>query len=42
MMEQYGMDIKQCPGCKQQTLQLLKIHYTCLAGRQILKLADDG
>lgn len=24
MMEQYGMDIKQCPCSKQQTLQLLK------------------
>ena len=42
MMEQYGMDIKQCPCCKQQTLQLLKIHYAGLAGRQIRKLADDG
>ncbi len=35
MMERYGMDIKQCPCCKQQTLQLLKIYYPW-------KQADDG
>ena len=27
MIEMYGADIRQCPCCKQQTLQLLCIHY---------------
>ena len=27
MMERYGINIKQCPCCKQETLQLLKIYY---------------
>ena len=35
MMERYGMDINQCPCCKQPTLQLLKIYYPW-------KQADDG
>jgi hypothetical protein len=35
MLERYGIDIKQCPCCKQQTLQLLKIYYPW-------KQADDG
>jgi hypothetical protein len=35
MMERYGIDINQCPCCKQPTLQLLKIYYPW-------KQADDG
>jgi len=35
MMEQYGIDIKQCPCCKQKTLKLLKIFYPW-------KQVDDG
>ncbi len=35
MIEQYGIDIKECPCCKNQTLQLLKIYYPW-------KQTDDG
>ena len=35
MQERYGMDVKQCPNCKQPTLQLQKIYYPW-------KQADDG
>jgi len=35
MKERYGIDVKQCPCCKQQTLQLMKIFYPC-------KRVDDG
>ena len=42
MMERYGMNINQCPCCKQKTLQLLKIFYPCLSGRQARKRVDDG
>jgi hypothetical protein len=35
MMERFGMDIKQCPRCKQKTLQLLRIFYPW-------KQVDDG
>ena len=30
MQERYGMDINQCPYCKQPTLLLQKIYYPCL------------
>ena len=42
LLERYGIDVKQCPCCKQQTLQLLKIVYPCLSGRQACKRVDDG
>jgi hypothetical protein len=35
MLEQYGMDMKECPACKNKTLQLVKIFYPW-------KQADDG
>lgn len=35
MQERYGMNINQCPNCKQPTLQLQKIYYPW-------KQADDG
>jgi predicted nucleic acid-binding Zn ribbon protein len=35
MQERYGIDVKQCPNCKQPTLQLQKIYYPW-------KQADDG
>lgn len=35
MMEQYGIDIHQCPGCKGGTLQLVHVYYPW-------KNADDG
>ena len=35
MKQHYGIDINQCPCCKQMTLQLLKIYYPW-------KQADDG
>lgn len=37
MMERYGIDINQCPCCKQPTLQLLKIYYPWRKQQ-----ADDG
>ncbi len=48
MLEQFGIDITECPCCKNKTLQLLKIFYPCLSGRQactrhpVAKHADDG
>ncbi len=41
MMERYGINIKQCPCCKQETLQLLTIYYLC-AQHPVEKQADDG
>lgn len=35
MMEQYGIDIHQCPGCKGGTLQLVHVYYPW-------KQSDDG
>lgn len=35
MLEQYGIDMKECPACKNRTLQLIKIFYPW-------KQADDG
>jgi hypothetical protein len=41
MKECYGLDINQCPCCKQSTLQLLKIYYPWQ--RQLMCIrADDG
>jgi len=42
LLEQYGIDMKECPACKNKTLQLVKIFYPCLSGRQAGKHADDG
>jgi hypothetical protein len=39
---QYGIDITECPCCKNKTMQLVQVYYTCLAGRQAWKKADDG
>lgn len=41
MKQHYGIDINQCPHCKQMTLQLLKIYYPC-ARHPVEKRADDG
>ena len=41
MKQNYGIDINQCPCCKQMTLQLLKIYYPC-ARHPVEKRADDG
>lgn len=38
LQQRYGMDIKQCPCCKQPTLQLLKIYYPPAVNAG----ADDG
>ncbi len=35
MLEQYGIDMKECPACKNKTLQLINIVYPW-------KQADDG
>ncbi len=35
MMEKYGMDIRQCPCCKERSLKLVQVYYPW-------KLADDG
>jgi len=42
MIERYGIDVDECPCCKQKTLQLLKVFYPCPSGRQAWKKADDG
>jgi hypothetical protein len=41
MLEQFGIDITQCPCCKNKTLQLLKIFYPCTR-HPVAKHADDG
>lgn len=35
MMEKYGVDIRQCPCCKEGSLKLVQVYYRW-------KLADDG
>jgi hypothetical protein len=35
ILEQYGIDMKECPACMNRTLQLVKIFYPW-------KHADDG
>jgi len=48
MMERYGIDVKECPCCKQKTLQLLKIFYPCARhpvekkAELVRQPADDG
>ena len=42
MLEQFGIDMSECPCCKNKTLQLLKIFYPCLSGRQPWTKAGDG
>jgi hypothetical protein len=41
LAEKYGIDINQCPGCKNKTLQLVK---TCYGAPTIMikRMADDG
>jgi hypothetical protein len=41
MKECYGLDINQCPCCKQSTLQLLKIYYPW-ESRLLYNTMDDG
>jgi hypothetical protein len=41
LAEKYGIDINQCPGCKNKTLQLVKTCYPTQAV-VIKKQADDG
>jgi hypothetical protein len=41
MMERFGIDIQQCPCCRQSTLQLLKVCYP-LYSSIIKQKADDG
>ena len=42
MLEQFGIDILECPCCKNKSLQLLKIFYSRLSGRQAWTKAGDG
>lgn len=42
MLEQFGIDIDECPCCKNKTLKLVNIFYPCLSGRLAWKQADDG
>ena len=42
MMEQYGIDLKECPCCKNKTMQLVGAYNPCLSGRQAWKRVDDG
>jgi len=42
LVQQYGIDMKECPCCKNKTLQLVKIYLPCLGGRQAWIRADDG
>ena len=42
MLEQFGIDVEQCPCCKNKTLKLAKVFYPCLSGRLAWKQAGDG
>ncbi len=42
MLEQFGIDTLECPCCKNKSLQLIKIFYPCLYGRQPWTKAGDG
>jgi hypothetical protein len=42
LLQQYGIDITECPCCKNKTLQLVKVYNPCLSGRQAWKQTDDG
>ena len=42
MLEQFGIDMDECPCCKNKTLKLVNIFYPCLSGRLAWKQADDG
>ncbi len=42
LLEQFGIDMTQCPCCKNKTLQLVKIFFLCLPAGQAGKNADDG
>lgn len=42
MLEQFGIDTLECPCCKNKSLQLIKIFYPCLSGRQPWTKAGDG
>jgi hypothetical protein len=42
LLEQFGIDILECPCCKNKSLQLLKIFYPCLSGRQAWTKVGDG
>ncbi len=42
VLEQFGIDVLECPCCKNKSLQLLKIFYPCLpAGRRGQKQVMD-
>ena len=41
MLEQFGIDVTECPCCKNKTLQLLKIFYPCTR-HPVEKHTDDG
>ena len=41
MLEQFGIDMNECPCCKNKTLQLLKIFYPCKK-QLVKKYAGDG
>lgn len=42
MLTQYGIDMEQCPACKNKTLKLVKIFYPKGYGGRMYKKADDG
>jgi len=41
MLEQFGINMAECPCCKNKTMQLVKIFYPC-AQHSVRKHADDG
>lgn len=42
LMERYGINLKQCPCCKQQTLRLVQIYYPCKQAVPVGQPAGDG
>ncbi len=42
MLEQFGIEMEQCPCCKSNTLKLVSVFYPWLCDRRAWKQADDG
>lgn len=40
LADQFGIDMEQCPCCKNKTLKLVTVSYSCLSGRQAWKQAN--
>ena len=42
MLERFGIDMDECPCCKNKTLRLVKVFYEWKKGELVRQPADDG